>query len=164
MLNKYEELNKRWKKGQVIGLDVIISKSNGVTPIDIMYVRNDYLTHSFRKEYSISYGNNMTLLALFDNYNDPWSEIQVNDRAPLNDDGFIICGEGEMGNEGFIVKTDINNDLIWMLYSTTSNPFMSINKINNNFYIQSSANFYIEMNALNDSITIVNEDIKNIFN
>lgn len=161
MLSNYNELQDRWLNNQLVGLDIIITKSGFVTPIDIEYVENDNLTHTFRKEYSISYGNSSTLEELFDNYDEPWSEIQINDQILINNEYFILCGEGEMGNEGFIVKTDIHNNISWMLYSTTSNPFITIKKIGDIVYVQSSANFYIAVNPVDDSVSIVNEDIQN---
>jgi hypothetical protein len=161
VLNKYNELQSRWENNQLIGLDVIIDKSGVVTPIDIDYVENDNLTHTYGKEYHISYGNKYTLEELFDNYDELWSEIQINDKILLDNDCFIFCGEGEMGNEGFIVKTDINNNVSWMLYSTTSNPFINIKKIGDLVYVQSSANFYISVDMVDNRFSIVNEDIKN---
>jgi hypothetical protein len=161
VLSKYNELQDKWLNNQLIGLDVIIAKSGVVTPIDIEYMENDSLTHTFGKEYSISYGNNSTLEAFFDNYDEPWSEIQVNDQILINNDCFILCGEGEMGSEGFIVKTDINNNITWMLYSTTSNPFINIKTTGDIVYVQSSANFYVAVNSINDSVSIVNENIQN---
>ncbi len=160
MLNKCNELQERWINNQLIGLDIIVKDSGVVRPIDIEHIRNSNLTHTYGKQYSISYGKDSTLEELLNNNDELWSEIQINDKLLLNNDYIIFCGEGEMGNEGFIVKTDIDNNIIWTLYSTTSNPFIIIKEIGDIVYVQSSANFYIAINSINDGISIINEAIQ----
>ena len=162
MLSISNELQDRWMNNQLIGLDIILADDGMAIPINIESIRNDNLAYTFRKEYSISYGSEMSLDELFDNYDDPWSEVQTNNKIQLDDNSFILCGEGEMGNEGFIVKTDSNNKISWMLYSSSSNPFINMKKIDDTIYIQSTDNFFISLNIMDNSIIIINEDIHNI--
>ncbi|MBD2782904.1 hypothetical protein ID855_18070 [Xenorhabdus sp. ZM] len=154
-----KELQDRWIDNQLIGLDIIYHHSGIVKNIDIDFIKNDKLIHTFQKEYSLSYEGETTLTELFGNYDDPWSEIQVNNKVLLNNDQIVLCGEGEMGNEGFIVKTDTNNNIKWFLYSTTSNPFVNIKQKDNMVYIQSTSNFYAVLNLSNDDVFLLNEDI-----
>jgi len=162
MLNISNEWQDRWMNNQLIGLDIILTDSGMVIPIKIESIRNDNLFYTFRKEYSISYGSEMPLDELLETYDDPWSEVQINNKIQLEDNSFILCGEGEMGSEGFIVKTDSNNKISWMLYSSSSNPFINMKQIDNTIYIQSTDNFFISLNIMDNSIIIVNEDIHNI--
>lgn len=61
-----------------------------------------------------------------------------------------------MGNEGFIVKTDADNQINWMLFSTTSNPFIELTTNNNIVYIKSTAGFFIALNVTTHEISILN--------
>ncbi|WP_260479525.1 hypothetical protein [Listeria cossartiae] len=61
-----------------------------------------------------------------------------------------------MDNEGFIVKTDADNQINWMLFSTTSNPFIKLTTNNNIVYIKSTAGFFITLNVKTNEISILN--------
>ncbi|EAE3624713.1 hypothetical protein G0Q57_001916 [Listeria monocytogenes] len=152
MLN---ELQRRWLQNQLIGIDVIVKDSGHVKLIDITYTHNENLIDTFKKEYVISYGADTALPKLLQDYKDPWANYQINDRISV-DDQFVFCGEGEMGNEGFIVKTDADNQINWMLFSTTSNPFIELTTNNNSVYINSTAGFFITLNVKTNEISILN--------
>ncbi|MBD2800182.1 hypothetical protein ID854_06825 [Xenorhabdus sp. M] len=150
-----KELQVRWMNNQLIGLDVIINDTDMVKYIDIFCTQNNKLKNAFEKEYCLSYEGKSTLSGLLERYNDPWSEIQINDQLLLSDNSVVICGEGEMGNEGFIVRIDKNKNIKWCLYSTQSNPFMEITQKNNRIYVQSTSKFYVVLNPFDDEISII---------
>ncbi|EST59263.1 hypothetical protein K151_735 [Proteus hauseri ZMd44] len=152
-------LQNKWINNQLIGLDLIYATSGLIRFIDICFIENSQLIHSYQKEYFLSYNGETTVDNLLQSDDDLWSEIQINNKILIDDKYTLLCGEGEMGSDGFIVKTDINNNILWFLYSTTSNPFISIERKENIIYFQSTLNFYIALDLSNDDISIVNQDI-----
>jgi len=40
-------------------------------------------------------------------------------------DGRVVCGAGEMGNEGFVTHENREGLIEWVLFSTFSNHFMT---------------------------------------
>lgn len=148
-------LQEKWLSHQIIGLDVFIDHEQ-VQEIDIRCTANTKLPQTFNKEYQLFYGKKFALNQLNSLCDDIWSEFQINDQLELAD-CFIFCGEGEMGNEGFIVKTDKNNVLQWMLFSTSSNPFLSIHTKDDLVCIKSTYNFYITFNILSHNIDIIHD-------
>ncbi|MBG2711788.1 hypothetical protein I4558_14205 [Proteus mirabilis] len=152
-------LQNKWLNNQLIGLDLIYDCSGLIRFIDIDFIKNPQLTYSYQKEYFLLYEGDTTLNTLLKDNDDIWSEIQINNKVFVDDKHIVLCGEGEMGNDGFIVKTDINNNIKWFLHSTTSNPFINIKQKENDIYIQSTSNFYIVLNLINNDIFIHNGNI-----
>ncbi|WP_061800791.1 hypothetical protein [Serratia ficaria] len=152
-----KEMQGKWEDNQLIGLDVIVNEMGAVREIDIEFDVNYNFKNTFNKEYSISFGNETTLSELIEQYDEVWSEIQVNNKVQLPSGDFLLCGEGEMGNEGFIARTDGINNLKWFMYSTTSNPFVDIIEADEIFYIQSTLGFYLCLDIINNNISITNE-------
>ena len=67
-----------------------------------------------------------TTIASIEKYNDDvWTDIQIYNSRIQAGDLTISCGEGSMGNEGFIAAA-IDNELAWALFSTESNPFIRL--------------------------------------
>lgn len=147
-------LQTKWLEHKIMGLDVILNHDQ-VQMLDILSVENLQLRHQFHREYRLVNGGKLTLKQVISQHHDMWSNFQINDQLEL-DHCLIICGEGEMGNEGFIAKTDKNNALEWMLFSTSSNPFVSIYTKNDLVYLKSTYNFYIVFNLLTHEIYIEN--------
>ncbi|MBG2877593.1 hypothetical protein I4902_18350 [Proteus alimentorum] len=151
-------LQKKWIKNQLIGLDLIYDCSELIRFIDIDFIKNSQLIHSYQKEYFLSYEGKTTLDNLLQSNDDLWSEIQINNKILIDDKYILLCGEGEMGSDGFIVKTDINNNILWFLYSTTSNPFINIEQKESMVYFRSTSNFDIALDLINSNIFIENEN------
>ncbi|MEU3560661.1 hypothetical protein [Kitasatospora sp. NPDC006786] len=54
-------------------------------------------------------------------------EIDVDGEAELPDGrGFVCCGSGGMGDEGFLARLDGRRRLVWVLTSTEGNPFLRV--------------------------------------
>lgn len=156
MKNPTNPIQNKWINNQLIGLDLVYESSGLIIFIDIDFIDNPQLIHSYQKEYFLSYKGETTFDNLRQNDDDLWSEIQINNKILIDDKYILLCGEGEMGSDGFIVKTDINNNILWFLYSTTSNPFVSIERKENIVYFQSTSNFRIKFNLINNNIFIEN--------
>ncbi|WP_234910630.1 hypothetical protein [Pectobacterium carotovorum] len=74
------ELRKKWLKNKLPGLDLVIFESGKVQYIDIDFIENNSLPHSFNKEYVISYGEISTFKDIADTHDEIWSEIQINNK------------------------------------------------------------------------------------
>lgn len=160
-MDSMKELQDRWAAGQLIGLDIVYCGGAAVKNIDIASIENDRLTHAFGREYRISYEGEAELNELLGD-DDVWSEVQVYNKLSLEGGRVILCGEGEMGNEGFIARTDKDNNIEWFLFSTTSNPFVDIRRQGDFVYIHSTHRFCIALNLLSDEVFIVNEDFSTL--
>ncbi|MFC7247448.1 hypothetical protein ACFQO7_33730 [Catellatospora aurea] len=40
--------------------------------------------------------------------------------------GYLVCGEGSYGSEGFFGRLDAGKGLVWVVYLENSNPFVNI--------------------------------------
>lgn len=69
------------------------------------------------------------LASLFDIY----AEVRNQDVA-----GRVVCGECEMGNEGFIAYESNSGVLQWSIYSSFSNPFLDDLKVVNDIIVVST--------------------------
>ncbi|MEU7750303.1 hypothetical protein [Micromonospora sp. NPDC049171] len=49
-------------------------------------------------------------------------ERELPDRA-----GYLCCGEGSYGSEGFFARLDQSRELMWVVYLENANPFVQIN-------------------------------------
>ncbi|WP_109409662.1 MULTISPECIES: hypothetical protein [Proteus] len=156
MKNPINPIQKKWINNQLIGLDLVYEPSGLIRFIDIDFIDNPQLIHSYQKEYFLSYKGETTVDNLLQSDDDLWSEIQINNKILIDNKYILLCGEGEMGSDGFIVKTDINNNILWFLYSTTSNPFINIERKENIVYFQSTSNFFVKFNLINSNIFIEN--------
>lgn len=156
MKNPTNPIQKKWINNQLIGLDLVYEPSGLIRFIDIDFIDNPQLIHSYQKEYFLSYKGETTVDNLLQSDDDLWSEIQINNKILIDNKYILLCGEGEMGSDGFIVKTDINNNILWFLYSTTSNPFINIERKENIIYFQSTSNFFVKFNLINSNIFIEN--------
>lgn len=148
-------IQEKWLNDQILGLEVIVNNQGIARAINMFSTSNEILVSTFYREYKITVGKEVFLNDLMNTYDDPWSEIQIYDTLEF-DDKIVYCGEGEMGNEGFIVQTDKNNNVEWMLFSSESNPFTKMEKTNELIYIKSTHNFYLVLNIINNEVSIIN--------
>lgn len=117
-------LDKKWKEGSVPHIDGIIFQ-NGMVVL--------------QQVYSTCVGSDITLsiepvadsqLDSVLKYNpDAW--VEVTSLASMNwDDSLeVVCGEGAMGNEGFIAAIRRKENCPeWILFCSKSNPFISVER------------------------------------
>lgn len=150
-------IQERWKQSNVVGLDVITYTNGDAINIGITVSKDLTNEYTYRKHYVFEYLNKTNLPTLLEMYKgDIWSEVDVFDRIEV-DDYVIVCGDGGMGNEGYIARLDQENKLVWSLFSTVSNPFMKIVIEGDFIYVQSSHNFWVVINKIdNTQISIIN--------
>ncbi len=152
MTNKIQD---KWNDSSILGMDSIVLKNGLVYLIDIIYSQDDRAKKTFNKLYQLEIGAKTSLDELLENDPDVWSEIQINGELELHDNSKILFGEGEMGNEGFIVKTDAENNIEWSFFSTQSNPFINATIVNEDVHIFSSHGFHMILNKDDDPIKMI---------
>lgn len=60
--------------------------------------------------------------------------------------GYVCCGEGSYGSEGFFGRLDQHRNLIWVVYLENSNPFIDASVSNTNATFTSSSGVSITVN------------------
>ena len=53
--------------------------------------------------------------------------------------GYLCCGEGSYGSEGFFGQLDQHRNLVWVVYLEASNPFVGVSMSNTSATFMSSA-------------------------
>lgn len=150
-------LQEHWDQKELIGLDTMAFSDGSIKLINISHIENKELINTFGKEYHFRFLAQTNLNEVINKYDDDiWSVCQVNHKVEINNNYIYACGEGEMGNEGFIVKLDLDGNIQWSLYSTTSNPFYKITISEDQLAFISTANFAIVLDTATDNISINN--------
>ncbi|EAM8245442.1 hypothetical protein CLL99_003417, partial [Salmonella enterica subsp. enterica serovar Thompson] len=63
---------------------------------------------------------------------------------------YCCVGEGSYGSEGFVAYLDENKNLVWVLYSEESNPFINVSEyIPDIIIVESSSNIRLKININN---------------
>lgn len=77
---------------------------------------------------------------------DVLKSVQINEA-----EGYLHCGEGSYGSEGFIAKTDGAGGLLWAVYMEYSNPFHEIKIVENLAIFRSTSGVLISAAAQGES-------------
>ncbi|MGI4870956.1 MAG: toxin-antitoxin system YwqK family antitoxin [Janthinobacterium lividum] len=104
----------KWADSHILGYDCLCYGDGSVTLLSI-YTAETGRYYAFPRA-------DTTIEGIIKYNDDPWTEIQVYNSRVVRGDLTFVCGEGAMGNEGFVAATDANG-LVWALFSTASNPF-----------------------------------------
>lgn len=76
-------------------------------------------------------------------------EIKISDGA-----GYLCCGEGSYGSEGFFARLDDRKILTWVVYLEESNPFVDILLDDTKATFNSSSNVSITLDTERPDLTI----------
>lgn len=154
-----KKIQSSWEEYKLIGIDSIVFNNGSVLFIDITRTKKKEAINTYGKLYSLNINEKGELSELLEEDDDLWSEIQVNGEFKFEDNSRLIFGEGEMGNDGIIANIDSNNQIIWSLYSTESNPFVKCNIINDNLHVFSSHGFSIVIDKSNPSESYIDNHL-----
>lgn len=104
-------------------------------------------------------GNSFDLNELYKNNENEITHIDIFKEIKLSNGFFCCVGEASYGTEGFIACLDTNKNLIWVIYSETSNPFINIIEYRTgNILVESSANFKLRIDVIDPmNIELVKE-------
>jgi hypothetical protein len=112
----------RWKDDEVIGISCLTKKGGGV----IILNHSSFKIGDETKHYCQPICD--TTIKSLEKYDDDiWTEVQEFVRCSDEASGYsYIAGEGGMGNEGFILCLDENEEPDWVLFFVNSNPFYQL--------------------------------------
>ena len=117
-------IQAHWLENEVLGVNCLAYSSGTVTLLNIYTVASE----DGGKHYVFPLAD--TTISNLEQYNeDIWTEVQAHPTSLTVDNLQLFCGEGGMGNEGFIAAKDANG-LVWSLFSTESNPFVKMELVN----------------------------------
>lgn len=129
-----------WEQQKLLGMDCVLFASGKITIMsfgklfDVSNGISSYYAHPSHDTWLES------IEAYSDHPDDPWKEIQRYDAVVYTErNEQVVCGEGSMGNEGFIALTDDKGNLVWALFSNMSNPFLSLKLEGRMLYAYSTA-------------------------
>ncbi|MFJ1756581.1 hypothetical protein [Kitasatospora sp. NPDC088134] len=65
--------------------------------------------------------------------------------------GYLCCGEGSHGSEGFFARLSPDHDLLWAVYLEESNPFVDLTVTGDRAVIRSTADVTIVLDLRSES-------------
>jgi hypothetical protein len=115
-------LKEKWNQENLVGINSLTRRDGSVVIINITSIKIEDRMNYFCQPLC-----DTTIESIEKYDNDVWTEIQVFCRCSDPQTGNLyLGGEGGMGNEGFIVCLDDQEEPIWALFFQNSNPFHEI--------------------------------------
>ena len=144
-------VQEHWSKSELPGLNAVLFSDGS------MIMLNFYagITKTGKRHYASPICE--TTAQSVEKYNgDVWREIQQHPASfTLPDGRKVYFGEGTMGQEGFVALTENSDQLIWALFCTDSNPFVSGEFVNGKIRVYSTYDLYFNIDILTpEKITI----------
>lgn len=134
-----KEIQQRWKNKMLLGLDCI-TYADGTVIIMNPYQVTDGKN---RQAYNSAMCDTTVQSILKYYHEDIWIPIEFYPRETVHYKGDIIrCGEGAMGNEGFVSCEDASGNLKWSFFCTLFNPFNEMSMETPDLMQLSSTNGY----------------------
>ncbi|EHB4884966.1 hypothetical protein JXF96_004076 [Salmonella enterica subsp. enterica serovar Heidelberg] len=88
--------------------------------------------------------------AFYEKNKDEVTDIDKFRVIKLANNCYCCVGEGSYGSEGFVAYLDENKNLVWVLYSEESNPFINVSEyIPDIIIVESSSNIRLKININN---------------
>ncbi|ECX5102165.1 hypothetical protein F6H62_21880 [Salmonella enterica] len=88
--------------------------------------------------------------AFYEKNKDEVTDIDKFREIKLVNNCYCCVGEGSYGSEGFVAYLDENKNLVWVLYSEESNPFINVSEyIPDIIIVESSSNIRLKININN---------------
>ncbi|MFQ0971360.1 MULTISPECIES: hypothetical protein [Gilliamella] len=113
------------------------------------------LSTQFYPQLLIKKGKPFNLNLFLDKDPDNITNIDITKKITITNGNQCFLGEGSYGSEGFIAYLTPKDDLKWVIYFETSNPFINATELPNHFLIvESSADFKIVI-ELNNPINLI---------
>jgi hypothetical protein len=121
-----ELIQAKWASNHLLGYNSLSYGNGKVTLLDVHVNRSESDCHC------VTFPVADTTIESITSYNDdPWTPIQLYNGRIVKNELTFLCGEGAMGNEGFVAAID-NKGLVWAFFSTVSNPFVRIELVKTN--------------------------------
>lgn len=137
-------VQEHWKNKELLGYDSIVMGSG-----EVIIMSGYSVINGTEKSYFINAVCDTTVESIEKYNDDPWTEIELHPQhIKLENGDTIYCGEGGMGNEGFVALEDKDGNLKWAFFSTQSNPFVGIDLMNDTIRAHSTYDRYYDINLL----------------
>ena len=118
-----KELLERWSQGFGLHVEGVVFGDGKVILCECLKIKKEGKTSVV-----VSLIGDSTVASILQYDPDPWVQLTEMDRHEIPGRGLVIsCGEGAMGNEGYIaVCEQSTNRLVQFAFFTCSNPFTSV--------------------------------------
>jgi len=117
----HEIIQQHWENKKLPGLDCILYPDGSVVILNLYSTIN---SQGGDKKVYISPLCDSTIQSVEKYLPDIWIDIEVNPHHLILPNGDTIkCGEGCMGNEGFVCCEDASGKLKWAFFCGSLNPF-----------------------------------------
>jgi len=137
-------VQEHWQNKELLGYDSIVLGSG-----EVIIMSGYSVIDGTKKSYFINAVCDTTVESIEKYNDDPWVEITIHPQhIKLENGDTIYCGEGSMGNEGFVALEDKDGNLKWAFFSTQSNPFVGIDLMNDTIRAHSTYERYYNINLL----------------
>lgn len=119
------DVQKKWAEEKVLQVDGIIFGSGDIILMNCISLLNP---KSGRSSISVSPLARSTVASVLEFDPDPWTYVTILSTFDWPAKGRrLFCGEGSMGNEGFVAVVDASSGQVqWIAFSTCSNPFLRV--------------------------------------
>ncbi|MBC1375781.1 hypothetical protein [Listeria farberi] len=135
-----ERISNLWDREELLIKNGIHFSSGTGLEVDINY----YATPS------IKIGSYFDFLEVYKKDYTNVTHIDIFNEMELASGCYCCIGEGSHGSEGFVAYLDADKNLLWVLYSEASNPFVRITEEYENIVVaESSANFKVRIDVNN---------------
>ncbi len=116
-------LEEKWQSGFGLHIDGMVFADGRVVLCECVKLKRDGRSIPLASPIGDS-----TLDSVLAYDDDPWVALTEMDRSEIAESNLrISCGEGAMGNEGYVAAAALDTGkLIWMAFFTCSNPFEAL--------------------------------------
>ena len=111
-------IQRRWNEGKLLCAEGVTFANGSVFLFNLIRLKMTKNPLVYQETNLVDY---LTTYPKF------WVETVIQEKLELPDQqGWIICGSGALGADGFIVHVSLDNELQWSLFSEESNPFINL--------------------------------------
>lgn len=122
-----QDLLEHWRAGEVPHVDGFVFSSGAVTLLTSYTLSRGATVRCYAGLLA-----DTTLASLLQYDQSLWVQVTTLASLSWTETTEVVCGEGPMGNEGFVAATDSREHrLLWVLFSTCSNPFTALTREGN---------------------------------
>jgi len=119
-----QELVEHWRSGEVLHIDGITFLSGVVTLVTSFTLQKGATIRCHAQPLA---DTSVDSLLKYDQ--SIWVPVTTLNSLSWSQTTTVVCGEGPMGNEGFVAATDSqSNHPLWVLFSSHSNPFTALSR------------------------------------
>ncbi|WP_144370138.1 hypothetical protein [Myxococcus stipitatus] len=133
------EIQRRWQSSEVLQIDGILFGAGELILMDYTVVMD---SGTKQEDVFVSPIARSSLQSVLEFNDDPWVSVTSLGSCEWPERGErLFCGEGSMGNEGFVASCATSSgQLRWVAFFTRSNPFLSV-RVVDGFIVATSSHW-----------------------